>query len=283
MFSRAEQSKTPLEKRFISPFEFLSNAVTHRQLIVKLAVRQIYSRFIGSILGVFWAVVHPILLLAVFTFVFSIVLQVRWGVEVENKASFALILFSGLLLFNLLAHCLSTAPSLMLSNASYIKKVVFPIEVLPWVVLIEGLFHAFVGFLVFLCMYLFVLGVPPLSAVTLPLVLVPFLLFQMGAMWFLSSVGVYVRDLSQAISILVLMLMFLSPLFYPIEAVPERFRIVIHLSPMTVVLGQVRGLLFWGNWPDWRLLVGAFVVTWGIAWFGYSWFRMTQRGFSDVV
>ncbi|MCD4749634.1 MAG: ABC transporter permease [Thermoanaerobaculales bacterium] len=266
-----------------NPIEFLRIAVEHRHLIRRLAIRQIRGKYVGSVLGLLWSALNPLFLLAVFTFVFSVVFQARWGVELENRTHFALVLFSGLLVYNLLQHCLTMAPSVVVNNPSFVKKVVFPLEILPWILLIEGIFHAVVGFTVFFVAYFVIMGFPPASAFFLPLVLLPLCLFLLGSMWLIASIGVYVRDLGQVMGVLVLTLMFLSPLFYPLEAVPERYRIVIHLSPLTYVLSQVREILFWGGSPNWIVFSFSVVATATFAWLSFDWFMVTKRGFSDVV
>ncbi|PWC40893.1 ABC transporter permease [Azospirillum sp. TSO35-2] len=265
------------------PFALFQTAWHHRSLILRLARREIDARYRGSVLGIVWAVLNPILMLAVYTFVFSVVFQARWGTTGGSNTEFALLLFSGLILFNVLGESLNRAPGLMLENVSYIKKVVFPLEILPLVSLAVALFNAGIGFVILLVFHLATAGLPPPTALLLPLVLAPLCLTTLGLTWFFASAGVFLRDIRQVVTVGVTVLMFLSPIFYPMTAIPERFRAILHLNPMTVILEQSKDLLFWGRVPSplsWGL---ATLAAWGLAWLGYAWFMKTRRGFADVV
>lgn len=278
------QSGNPTVAGFgAGPFALFQTAWHHRSLILRLARREIDARYRGSVLGIVWAVLNPILMLAVYTFVFSVVFQARWGATGGSNTEFALLLFSGLILFNVLGECLSRAPGLLLENVSYIKKVVFPLEILPLVSLAVALFNAGIGFVILVVFHLMVAGLPPPTALLLPLVLAPLCLTTLGLSWFFAAAGVFLRDLRQVVGVAVTVLMFLSPIFYPMTAIPERFRAILHLNPMTAILEQSKDLLFWGRVPspvDWGL---ATLGAWAVAWLGYLWFMKTRRGFADVV
>lgn len=267
----------------LGPFSWLRSAWHSRVLILRLTRREIESRYRGSFLGILWSFVVPIMLLAVYTFVFSVVFQARWEVPVGNQGHFALILFSGLIVFNLFGDCINRAPGLMLGNPAYIKRVVFPLEILPWVALFSAVFHAMLSFLVLALAYVLLLGVPPWTAVLAPVLLVPHLLLIVGCTLFLSSVGVFVRDLQQLIGVLTMMLMFLTPLFYPASAIPEGLRPYIAYSPLALVVEAERGVLFWGILPQWSIWGAFFAISWLVAWLGYVWFMKTKKGFADVV
>lgn len=264
----------------LAPFK---TAWQHRRLILRLAKREVDARYRGSMLGIVWAVLNPLLMLVVYTFVFTTVFQARWGGAGETSGEFALLLFSGMILFNIFSECVTRAPGLLLENVSYIKKVVFPLEILPLVGLAVALFNAALGFLILAVFHLAVLGLPPATALLLPLMLAPLCLTTLGICWFLASAGVFLRDIRQIVGVVVTVLMFLSPIFYPISSLPERFRTVIHLNPLTPILEQSKDLLFWGRIPppqDWAL---ATLAGWACAWLGYLWFMKTRRGFADVV
>jgi len=233
---------------------------------------------------VLWAVLNPLLLLGVYTFVFSKVFQMRWGTAAgDTTGQFALLLFSGLILFNILADCLNRAPGLMLENVSYIKKVVFPLEILPYVQMVVALFGALVAFVILAAIYPFVFGMPPATAVLAPVVVVPLVLMVMGFSWFLASVGVFLRDVRQVIGIVVTVVMFMSPIFYPVEAVPEPYRMLLELGPLAVPMEQLKAMMFWGRWPDWTLLGGYSCFGLAVAVAGYWWFMRTRKAFADVV
>lgn len=265
------------------PFSFFHAAWHHRSLILRLARREIDARYRGSMLGILWAVLNPLLMLVVYTFVFTTVFQARWGTATGGSGEFALLLFSGLILFNAFSECISRAPGLLLENVSYIKKVVFPLEILPLVTLAVALFNAALGFAILAVFYVAVLGLPPVTALLLPLALLPLCLMTLGGTWFLAAVGVFLRDIRQVVGVVVTVLMFLSPIFYPMSAVPERFRGFIHLNPLTPILEQSKELLFWGRVPSLLEWAAATLVGWACAWLGYLWFMKTRRGFADVV
>lgn len=267
----------------MNPIAFLTSAWKNRSLIVRLTKREIESRYRGSSLGMLWSVLVPILLLGVYTFVFSVIFQSRWDRPVENKAEFALILFSGLILFNVFSECVNRSPSLMLSYVSYIKKVVFPLEVLPWVIVLASLFNALISFFVLLIGYLFFIGMPTAHIFLLPVLLIPLILLTLGITLFLSSLGVYLRDLQQIIGVLVMILMFLSPIFYPISAIPEAYRKIILLNPLCSIIEDFRGILFWQTLPNLNHLVLIIIGSFVIACLGSMWFVKTKKGFADVV
>lgn len=250
---------------------------------MRLSRREIEARFRGSAFGMLWAIFIPLLLLAVYTFVFTIVFKTRWELPVTGKGNFALILFAGLILFNIFSECISRAPTLLLSNVTYIKKVVFPLEILPVVTVMSALFNGIISLAVLLVGYVCLVGQPPLVALLVPLAFLPPLLFTIGICWFFSSVGVFVRDLHQVVGVLVMILMFLTPIFYPITAIPAELRVYIQLSPLTVAIEEIRSLLFNGTLPNLTIWASYFMSSWFVAWLGYLWFMQTRRGFADVI
>lgn len=255
----------------------------NRQLIRKMAHREIVGRYQGSVIGMLWAFLNPILMLAVYTFVFSVVFQARWGGEQESKGQFAIVLFAGLIVHGLFAEVLNRAPQLVLSNANYVKKVVFPLEILPAVTLVVACFHALISVLVLLGGQLLVKGSIPATVLLLPLVAIPFLLLTLGLAWFLASLGVFVRDMGQIIVFLTTVLLFLSPVFFPLKALPKSVQPWVEINPLTPVIEQVRAVLVWGVMPDFQVLGILFVVSLLVAWGGYAWFQNTRKGFADVL
>jgi lipopolysaccharide transport system permease protein len=266
-----------------NPFSPFTSAWQYRTLIGRLAKREINARYRGSILGVIWAFVIPMLMLGVYTFVFSIVFRIRWEMPMEEKGAFALLLFSGLIIFNLFSECITRAPGLMLENVSYIKKVVFPLEIMPWVSMQVALFNATVSVSILLVFYLVVHGLPPATVLLLPVVVFPLLLLILGLGWFLASVGVFLRDVQPIVGVVVTMMMFLSPIFYPLSAIPEAYRGVIQLNPLTPVLNASKSVIFWGQMPQWADWFLYAMFSWGVGWLGFLWFQKTRKGFADVV
>jgi lipopolysaccharide transport system permease protein len=266
-----------------SPQEMCASLWRNRQLIKAFAKREVLGRYRGSVMGLLWSFFNPLLMLAVYTFVFSEVFKARWGTGGESRTAFALALFAGLIMFNLFAECITRAPALILSNVNYVKKVVFPLEILPWVTLLSAMFHAMISLSVWLFAYLVFFGMPHATILYLPLIVLPFVLFIMGVSWALASLGVYLRDVSQFIGVVTTTLMFLSPIFYPAEALPEGYRHLLYLNPITPVIEQTREVLFAGNMPDFSLLTIYLLITAITAWLGFAWFQKTRKGFADVL
>lgn len=245
--------------------------------------REVIGRYRGSFLGLLWSFINPVLMLGIYTFVFGFVFKTRWGQGDTDKYEFAVMLFAGLIVFNLFSECISRAPGLILSNVNYVKKVIFPLEILPWVVLGSALFHAGISLAVLL-IFLAVIGHDfSWSMLWLPVVLAPFLLLTMGLSWLLASIGVFIRDVGQLVGMALTVLLFMSPIFYPLSALPEAIRHYLLLNPLTLVVEQVRNILLWAQQPDWRSLAIYSVASLFIAWFGLLWFEKTRKGFADVL
>ncbi|WP_422631721.1 ABC transporter permease [Pseudomonas farsensis] len=272
-----------MQKISASPMAMFSVLWQHRKLIHALSKREVASRYRGSYLGICWAVLTPAFMLAVYTFVFSVVFNAKWGDSGHSKTEFALILFTGLVVFSVFSECISRAPGLVVANASYVKKVIFPLEILALVTLVGALFNLLVSLLVWMLFYLVCFGLPPLTGLLLPLVLLPLVLFVLGLSWLLASLGVFLRDVGQMVGVLVTALMFMSPIFYPLSAIPEDYRYLLELNPLTHVIEQARAVLLWGQLPafgNWALSLGAgFICAWG----GFAWFQKTRKGFADVL
>jgi lipopolysaccharide transport system permease protein len=235
-------------------------------------------------LGIFWSLANPIFMLAVYTFVFSVVFKARWGAGgSDSKTEFALVLFAGLMVFNLFAECIGRAPGLILANVNYVKKVVFPLEVLPWVSMGSALFQFVVSLGVWLVAYGLLFGVPHWQVLLLPLVVLPLVLFVMGLSWALASLGVYLRDVGQIIGVLITVLMFLTPIFYPASALPAAYQPLMFLNPLTAPIEMARDLMYWGKLPSLSLLAVYGAGALGFALLGFAWFQKTRKGFADVL
>lgn len=264
-------------------FGVFSSLWINRSLVAQLVRRDFEGRFRGSFLGLLWSLITPLSLLLVYTFVFSAVFKARWSVDISSPASFAVVLFSGLIAFNLFAENFHAAPQMVLRHTSYIKKVVFPLEILAWVSLLSGLLNAAISSYLLLIFYLLLIGVPSVSVFYLPIIVLPLCLSTLGAVWFISSLGVFLRDLQHGAGLVTTILMFLCPIFYPLSAVPERVRQIVFLNPLTPVVEMIRGALFFDTAPPCKMLLGSIVVSWCIAALGYWWFMRTKKGFADVV
>ncbi len=266
-----------------SPREILASFWRHRHLLKQMVYRDVMGRYRGSFLGIVWSLFNPILMLSVYTFVFSVVFKARWNTSSDSKTEFAIALFVGMIVFNVFSECINRSPSLILSHPNYVKKVVFPLEILPWVPLGSALFHAAVSLFVLLCFSLSVHGSIPWTIIFFPIVITPLVLFVQGLSWFLSALGVYLRDVGQTVGMLSTILMFLSPVFYPLTALPENFRTYMDINPMAFIIESARDVLIWGKIPNLLELGIYFAITSIIATLGFAWFQRTRSGFSDVI
>jgi lipopolysaccharide transport system permease protein len=255
----------------------------HRLLIGQLTRREILGRYKGSVFGMLWSFINPLILLAVYTFVFSFVFKTRWGTGSDSKVEFALALFAGLIIHGLLSECINRAPYQIINNPSYVKKVVFPLETLSWVTLLSTLFHTLVSIAVWLIFFVVVHRFIHPTLIFLPLILLPLLFYALGLSWFLASLGVYLRDVSQITGILSTLLLFMSPILYPISAIPEKYQIYLYLNPLTFIIEQARDVMMWGKTPDWSGLSLTLSISLLVAWAGFAWFQTTRRGFADVI
>lgn len=266
-----------------SPREMVASLWRNRSLILNLVYREVVGRYKGSMLGIFWSLANPIFMLAVYTFVFSVVFKARWHAGSDSKTEFALVLFAGLMIFNLFSECVSRAPSLILANVNYVKKVVFPLEILPWVSMGGALFHFMVSLGVWLGAYLILFGMPHWQVLLLPLVLLPLVLFVMGVSWALSALGVYLRDVGQIIGLVITVLMFLTPIFYPASALPAQYQALMFLNPLTPPIEMARGMIYFGEMPNIYLLAVYSIISIMFAVLGFAWFQKTRKGFADVL
>ncbi len=273
-----------------SPYHQLAHMWRHRDLIIQLTRRELTQRYRSSYLGMLWTVINPLLMLMIYTFIFSTVFQAKWGTlhtsegaASQGPGTFALTLFAGLIAFNVFAEVLNRAPVLILQAPNYVKKVVFPLEILPVVVLNVALVHSLISLGILMVGVTLGLGlISPMMAL-LPLAYLPLLLLCLGLGWFLASLGVYVHDTGHGVVFIVQVLFFMSPIFYPISAVPEHFRSILYLNPLTTIIDGFRRVLLWQQplaWPAWSMLTVCAAV---VAWLGYLWFMKTKGGFADVI
>lgn len=255
-----------------------------KSLISQFIRREISNRYKGSYLGIVWSFITPLIMLTIYTFVFSVIFQARWGTSGEtNKVEFALLLFTGLVVFNVFSEVISRAPSLIIANSNYVKKVIFPLEILPIVTLGSALFQALISYVILILAMLILTGTFYWTAILFPIIILPLLLMILGLSWFLASLGVYIRDIGQIISIAIPALMFMSPIFYPISSIPEEFRFIYSLNPITYTVEDMRKVIIWGQFPHWNGLIIEMFIGIIVAILGYIWFKKTRKGFADVL
>ncbi len=254
-----------------------------RSLIWQFSKRDVQARYRGSLLGLGWSFLTPLLMLAIYTFVFRTVFKARWSGENAGHFDFALRVYAGLIVFTLFTEALTRAPRLVLEQPNLVKKVVFPLEILPWVPALAGSFHLALNLMILLAATAFDRGGLPPSVLALPLVLLPLLPLLLAMGWFFSALGVFVRDIGQIMPTLTSLLMFLSPVFFPSTSLPLRWRPWLNLNPLTLIIEQTRRVILDGLWPQWTSLAIYLAVASLAAWLGGLWFQATRKGFADVL
>lgn len=279
-------STPPAITRALQPWTALADLWGHRGLAWQRARREIAARYRASQLGLLWAVLTPLVQLAIYATVFTVVFKQRWKSESPNEThgEFALAMFCGMLVFNLFAECVTRAPGLVTSNPNYVKKLVFPLEVLPLAALLTAVVTFGIGMAVWLVGWLVVMRAPPSAGLLLlPLLLPPVLLMTLGVSWLLASLGVFLRDIGHVVGLAVQLLFFMTPVFYPAENVPSPYRWAITLNPLAESIQSIRGAMMWGNLPDWLWLAAAWAAGLLLAQIGYAFFVKSKRAFADVL
>ncbi len=236
-------------------------------------------------MGLFWSFLTPLLMLVIYTFVFKYVFKARWGVLDENgeNINFSMVLFSGLIVHGLLSDILIRSPALIQSNVNFVKKVVFPLEILPWVALLSALFNFLVGLVLLFGFALIELHTIPVTALLIPLILLPFVLLLLGLSLGLAALGVYIRDIQHVSGTLATLLLFLSPVFYPIDILPESLQSLILANPIALIVEAIRSVLFYGTFPDFEKLAVYYGVSFFVVFAGFWSFQKMRGGFADVL
>jgi len=253
-------------------------------LIGQLTWREVTGRYKGSFIGLGWSIIQPLVMLAVYTFVFAVIFKAKWGNDsVDGNVGFALTLFMGLISFNIFSETLNSTPSLILQHVNYVKKVVFPLEILPLVRFSAVLIHALFSLIVLFAGILLIRHEICGTALLLPVVWFPMFLFTLGCAHFLASLGVFIRDIDASVGMLTTVLFFLSPIFYPVSAVPDRFQIFIRLNPMATFVEDARRVVLWGQMPDWPRFFLGFGISLLVLLFGFLWFMKTKKAFADIL
>lgn len=266
-----------------SLFAPAASVIRNRSLIIELSKREVLGRYRGASFGLFWSILSPFLMLCVYAFAFGSILNSRWPQPEGSANSFAIILFVGLIVHGFFAECFTRAPLLITNNVSYVKKVIFPLEILPWPMVVSALFHTFMNIVVLVILRLVVDHEFSLGIMLLPVVLLPLVVLMLGVGWFLAALGVYIRDISQVTGVLATALLFTSSAVVPANAIPEKYRFVFSANPLTFIIDQAREVALWGGVPDWSGLAVYTIVSAVFAFIGYTWFSATRRGFGDVL
>jgi lipopolysaccharide transport system permease protein len=275
------------------PWQVFASAWRHRSLLTVMTKRDVLGRYRGSALGLAWSLFNPILNLAVYTLVFGGIMGVPAGRLSQQgrggTGAYAIFLFSGMIVFLLFAECTNRSPTLIVNHSNYVKRVVFPLEILPFVTVGSAVFHFLISMCVLLVASLLLLHTIPWTVVFFPLPVICLALFIVGLSWFLSSLGVYLRDIAPVIVVVTNLMLYLSPVLYDLDMVKtfmerhHRLGMVFYANPLTFIILQMRGILLYGDWPNFPglLLYFAGATIW--AWLGLLWFQKTRKGFADVI
>ncbi|HYG07188.1 MAG TPA: ABC transporter permease [Stenotrophomonas sp.] len=255
----------------------------HWSLTREMTKRDVLGRYRGASFGLLWSLISPFLLLMVYTFAFGTVMKGRWPEIEAGQTQFSIILFAGLIVHGFFAECLGKSVVLIVGNPNFVKRVIFPLEILPWPMVFSALFHTLMNLLVFLLLRLVMDGHIAATTPLFPLVMLPLVVLMMGVSWLMASFGVYFRDIGQITGVLSMAMLFLSSAMMPVDSVPEKYRWVFQLNPLTFIIDQARNVLLWGRLPDWIGLGIYLVVSLVVFYIGYVVFSATRRGFSDVL
>lgn len=276
--------RPPSVWRHLDPAACARALWAQRGLVAQFTRREIEGRYRGSALGLSWTLVHPLTLLLTYTLVFGGVFKARWPeARREGLVEFALALFCGLVAYNLLNECVTRAPLLIVAVPNYVRKVVFPLEVLPLSVLGCSLFHALASLVVLLAVRVVTGGGLTWTLLLLPLVALPLLFLSLGLSWFLAGLGVYLRDIGYVTGLVMQVLLFATPIFYPSSVLPAWVLAFMRVNPLVDVVENLRRVLLWGRPPEWAPLGVWIAVTGALLLLGYAWFMQTKRGFPDVL
>lgn len=255
---------------------------SHRELVIQLIRRDVLTRFRGSLGGLLWLLLGPLLMLSLYTIVFGVFMKVRWP-GVSDTLMYSLLVYIGLIMFNFFSECLNRSPGIIVSNPNFVTKVIFPLEIYPWVIVGTALFNAMfsIGILAVFCVL--ILGKIHLTMLLLPLLWLPLVFIALGVSWFLSSAGVFIRDIAHLMAFIMQILMYLSPVFYSLSMLPESVQKVLFINPLTFTIEQARNLIIFGQLPQWTSLGVYFIVSICVAFLGFFWFQKTKDGFADVL
>jgi lipopolysaccharide transport system permease protein len=269
---------------YLNPIAMARHFWHHRELIMQVTRREIEGRYRGSFLGILWSLAYPLFMLAIYTFVFGVVLKARWPqARTDSLGEFALIVFCGMTAFSLFGDSVSKAPTIITSVPNYVKKVVFPLEILIISDFGTAIFHLSISLIVLVLAQLALGFGIQWTIVLLPIILLPAVFCGLGLMWFLASLGVFIRDVGQLIGILVQALFFFTPIFYSIDAIPEPFQTLILYNPLAPVVENFRRVMLWGTLPSIGGTALWIVVTGILMMLGYAWFMRTKKAFADVI
>ncbi len=268
----------------MNPVRILLCIWAYRDLLSQFARREVASRYKGSYLGLFWSLIQPVLMLCIYTFVFGVIFRSRWpGVAEQGIAGYAVTLFCGVAAFNLLNESLGRSPGIIKENANLVKKVIFPVEILPVSLICSAIYHGSICFLILIATNLLVNMSLHYTIIMLPLVILPLILLLMGISWILAGLGVFLPDVQAIVSLLTTMWMFLSPVFYSTTMLPAKAQFLMQFNPMAFVVDNIRRVVMWGQWPEWGALGIWMIFGIAVMSLGYAAFMWGKDNYADVI
>ncbi len=274
---------TIIGKAFRASSSILGSYLTHSELLIALVRREIAARYRGSALGILWSFLTPMALLATYTLVFGYFFRMRWGPDHDGPGYFVVMLFCGLIPFNFFSEVVSRSPELILRSPNYVKRIAFPVQLLPAVLIGASLFHAIIATGLLLVLVALVIGSLPMTALYLPLIWIPLLLFTLSVSLLVSATGIFIRDLSHGVGLFLSVLFFLTPIVYPAAFIPEQWRFMLWLNPVACTVLQVRETCVEGIPLNMRMWAYQMAGGTGLCMLVAGWFRVISRRFADVM
>ncbi|MDB6093572.1 MAG: sugar transporter permease [Verrucomicrobia bacterium] len=267
-----------------APSNFATSLWRHRELLWQFSLREVQLRHKGSHLGLIWSMLNPLLMLSLYVFVFGYIFQGSFGVlPNETRMDYALGVFLGLSIFQFMAETLSLAPNLVVANPNYVKKVVFPTEILPVATVNAALFHLLISLtLVLVGIAVFGQGLTA-GALWLPVIILPVALFSLGLAWIAAAFGVFLRDLTQIMQFITLVLMYASAVFYPAQKIPAAIWEYLRFNPLLLSIELSRNAVLWDRSLNGRHLAYLYLVGIGVCFLGSVVFRRLKPAFADVL
>lgn len=279
----SSSSKSLHLKQYLNPLQFVRNLWQYRELIQQFTRREIEGRYRGSFLGLFWSFVNPFVLLLIYTFVFGVIFKARWPEGGEGLGQYALVIFCGLIVFNIFSETINRASTLVIAVPNYVKKVIFPLEILPISALGASLFHGLVSFAILLVVNLIINGTFQWTLIFLPIIMLPLLFLCLGLGWFLASIGVFIRDVYYFVTLVTQIIFFSAAIFYPFTALSPTAQIIVRFNPLLSIVEHFRRVILWGTFPNWLSLAVWTLLTAMLMLLGYAWFMTTKKAFADVI
>ncbi|HEU5096398.1 MAG TPA: ABC transporter permease [Reyranella sp.] len=255
----------------------------HRDLVQAILRRELRDRFKGSAAGWVWAVIAPLLAIAVYSFAFTTNLKLDLAVDVSPRVGYALFIFSGIVVFNFFSEMAFRAPMLLHEYASFLKQNIFPSDMLAVISTLRATVYTVISIVVMLLFELAVVRTLPWTVLLLPLVFIPLTAFLVGMSWFLCSIGAFTRDAGYLMITVVPLFMFATPIFYPQSSLPPPFDFWIYANALTGYVEVTRDIVLLAKLPDWRVYAWTLFTSVFTFYFGYWFFDRYRNVIVDVL